>query len=232
MSDSHHASNSQGLNNEASFPMFPPSNPFSTPRTGTSETSAPSHAPHPEQPSPAHHPRKGSFTETFPATNDLPPAYSPETWRRDVQKGPQQHGAPLRLPPGPSLSVFPASRLPGTNRDPPAAEIDIAMGQHERNQQYMNEGHNKQGYYGYCRSWHGPGWGWNTPYGRKVQRRKMIAAIVVFVSSYNPTPCGILKIEADSNMQFMMALLVGIVAGVVNHTRNEWAKDHGLDDDD
>ena len=179
MTNFYHPSHPQGLNNDAAF-SFPPSNPFSTPRTGTPTSS--SHHPLDEQPPSPSHPRKGSFAEASSPRNDLPPAYSPETWQKGVPKGPPQDGAPLALPRRLSRSVSPAGRLPEMNRDPSAAETNIAMGQHEHVPLYINEGHDNQGYHGYGGSWRGPGGYWNTPYARKIHRRKMIASIAVFVS--------------------------------------------------
>ena len=143
MEDPHLTQGSRDTTTELNASIFPPSNPFSTPRSSTPEPTSSLIQPHQASspPQTSRTPRKGSFTEVF-TPNDAPPAYS-STFSHPQSASPPVHHpedvSPLQMPRQPSRSVSPASRVPITNHAPSQEEIRVAMGRHDRDP-LMNSG--------------------------------------------------------------------------------------------
>ena len=142
MEDPHLTRNFQNTTHDLNVSISPPSNPFSTPRSSTPESTSPRSQPHQASspPQPSCTPRKGSFTEVL-SPNDAPPAYS-STFNHPQSASPPIHPegvSPLQIPRRPSRSVSPVGRVPATNHAPSEEEIRIAMGRHDRDP-LMNSG--------------------------------------------------------------------------------------------
>ena len=138
---------SQGSHNtttdDPNISIFPPSNPFSTPRSNTPEpTSSRIQPPQASStpPLPSRTPRKGSFTEVL-SPIDAPPAYT-STLNNPQSASPPilpQDVSPLQMPRRPSRSVSPIGRVPVTNHAPSQDEIGVRMRQHDGDP-FMNSG--------------------------------------------------------------------------------------------
>ena len=142
MEDPHLTQSPQNTTNNHNDSIFPPSNPFCTPRSSTPEPTSSRNQLHQVSVplGSSRTPRKGSFTEVL-SPNDAPPAYT-STFNHPQSTSPQIHSgnvSPLQMPRRPSRSVSPLGRVPATNHATSQQEIRIAMGPRDH-EPFMNSG--------------------------------------------------------------------------------------------
>ena len=143
MEDPHISQGSHNTTDDLNISVFPPSNPFSTPRSDTPESTSSRIQPHQASPTPlpSRTPRKGSFTEVL-SPNDAPPAYTSSTLNHPQSASPPilpEDVSPLQMPRRPSRSVSPVGRVPITSYAPSQEQIGVTVGQHDGDP-FMNSG--------------------------------------------------------------------------------------------